>query len=74
GLVGLRTSYQDITVTGADPHRLELQTTASQPSASLICGGVVRSETQPAVPTRLMLRLVRVGAGYRIASQRPGGQ
>ena len=71
GLTGLRTSYRDITVTSASPQRLELQTTASQPPASLICGGVVRSHIQPAAPTRLTLRLVRVGGEYRITSQRP---
>jgi hypothetical protein len=73
GLVGLRTSYQDLTVTGAEPQRLELQVTASQPPASLVCAGTLRSRTEPAGPTRLVLRLVRVGAEFRIASQRPGG-
>jgi len=74
GLAGLRTSYQDVTVTSAGPQGLELQATASQPPASLICGGVVRSQILPAVPTRLVLRLVRVGQEYRIASQRPAGR
>ncbi len=72
-LAGLRTDYRDVTVTSAGPHRLELRVTASQPPASLVCAGVVRSRTLPAGATRLSLSLVRVGAGFRIASQRPGG-
>lgn len=74
GLAGLSTSYQDVTVTSAGPQRLELQVTASQPPASLVCGGVVRGHIQAAIPTRLVLRLVRVGQEYRIASQRPAGR
>jgi hypothetical protein len=73
GLTGLRTSYRDVTVTGAEPRRLELQVTASQPPASLICAGTICSRTAPAGPIRLALRLVRVGAEFRIASQRPSG-
>ncbi|HEX8305884.1 MAG TPA: serine/threonine-protein kinase [Jatrophihabitans sp.] len=73
GLTGLRTEYQDIAVTSASPQRLELQVTASQPPASLVCAGTVRSRTLPAAPTRLALSLVRVGAEFRITSQRPGG-
>ncbi|HEX8095120.1 MAG TPA: hypothetical protein VF542_14925, partial [Jatrophihabitans sp.] len=72
-LTGLRTSYRDVTVTGARPQQLEVRVTASQPSASLVCAGTVRGRTEPAGPTRLVLRLVRVGAEFRIASQRPGG-
>jgi hypothetical protein len=74
GLAGLRTSYQDVMVTSSDPQHLELQATASQPQATLICAGVARSHTQPTATTRLVLRLVRVGAEYRIASQRLGGR
>ncbi|MEO7262352.1 MAG: serine/threonine-protein kinase [Jatrophihabitantaceae bacterium] len=73
GLTGLRTDYQDVTVTSAGPQRLELRVTASQPPASLVCAGVVRSRMLPAAPVRLALSLVRVGTGFRIASQRPGG-
>jgi tRNA A-37 threonylcarbamoyl transferase component Bud32 len=73
GLTGLRTEYQDVTVTSAGPQRLELQVTARQPPASLVCAGTVRSRTLPAGATRLALSLVRVGAEFRIASQRPGG-
>ena len=62
GLTGLRTRYRDVTVTSAGPHRLELQVTASQPPASLVCAGTVRSRTLPAGATRLALSLVRVGA------------
>ena len=73
GLAGLRTRYHDVTVTSAGPQRLELQVTVSQPSASLICAGAVRGRTLPAGAARLALSLVRVGAEFRIASQRPGG-
>ncbi|MDQ1721750.1 MAG: eukaryotic-like serine/threonine-protein kinase [Pseudonocardiales bacterium] len=73
GLIGLRTSYQDVTVISAGLRRLELQAIASQPPASLVCAGAVRSRTLPAVPVRLALSLVRVGTEFRIASQRPGG-
>jgi hypothetical protein len=72
-LTDLRTDYRDVTVTDAGPRRVELQVTASQPPASLVCAGTIRSRTEPAGPTRLALRLVRVGTGFRIASQRPGG-
>lgn len=72
GLTGLRTDYRDVMVTRAGPRRMELQVTASQPPASLVCGGTVRSRTLPAGATRLSLSLVRVGAEFRIASQRPG--
>jgi hypothetical protein len=72
GLTGLDTSYRDVTVTDAQPQRLELRVTASQPPASLLCAGTVHSRTEPAGPTRLVIRLVRVGTEFRIASQRPG--
>jgi hypothetical protein len=71
GLTGLRTSYRDVRVISAGQQRLELRVTASQPPAALVCAGVVRSRMLPATPTRLALILVRVGAGFRIASQRP---
>jgi len=70
GLTGLRTSYQDVTVTSAGSRRLELRVTASQPPASLRCAGVVRSQTLPLAPVRLALSLVRAGTEFRIASQR----
>lgn len=70
GLAGLRTSYQHVIVARADQHNLEVRATASQPPASLICAGTIRGRTQPAGATRLVLRLVRVGADFRIASQR----
>jgi hypothetical protein len=73
GLIGPRTQYRDVTVLSARPQQLELQVTASQPPASLVCAGAVRSRTLPAAPARLALSLVRVGAEFRIASQRPGG-
>jgi hypothetical protein len=72
-LTGLRTRYQDVTVTSVGPQRLEVQVTASQPPASLVCAGAVRGRTLPAGAVRLALSLVRVGAEFRIASQRPGG-
>lgn len=79
GLTGLRTSYRSIAVvaTGppaATPPLLELRVTASQPAASLICAGVVRAQTLPAAPVRLRLSLVKVGAEFRIAAQRPDGR
>lgn len=73
GLTGLRTSYQDVTVIRADPRRVEVRATASQPPAALVCAGAVRSRTLPVTPARLAVSLVRVGAEFRIASQRPGG-
>ena len=72
GLTGLRTTYQDVTVIRTGPQRLDLQVTASQPPASLVCAGAVRGHTEPAGSTRLALRLVRVAGEFRIASQRPG--
>jgi hypothetical protein len=46
--------------------------TATLPSASLRCAGVVRSRTRPAGPTRLRLLLTDSGAGWRVASERLG--
>ncbi len=71
GLTGLVTSYHDLTVTAAGPGRFDLRVTASQPPATLVCAGRVRSRTEPAGPVRLRLRLVEVVAGYRIASEHP---
>jgi hypothetical protein len=70
GLTELRTDYRQVTVTASGPEHLELRVTASQPSATLVCGGAVRSRTLSAAPARLALDLVRVGQEYRIASQR----
>jgi eukaryotic-like serine/threonine-protein kinase len=79
GLVGLRTSYRDVTLVAAGraaaaPERLELRATASQPAASLICAGVNRGQTLPAAQVRLRLSLVKAGGDFRIASQRPEGR
>ena len=70
GLAGLRTRYRDVTVTAAGHRRLDVRVIASQPPASLVCSGTVRGRTRPAAPTRLALRLVRVGTDFRIASLR----
>ena len=69
-LSGLRTDYRQVRVTSSGTGRLELQATASQPPATLVCGATVRSRTLPAAPQRLALSLVRVGQEFRIASQR----
>ncbi|HST50019.1 serine/threonine-protein kinase [Jatrophihabitans sp.] len=70
GLAGLRTGYTDVTVTSSTGKRIEVQVTASQPSATLLCDGTVRSRTLPAAPARLAVTLVRVGEEFRIAGQR----
>ncbi len=70
GLTGLRTEYRQVNVTSAGPRRLEVRATASQPPATLVCAGTVRGRTLAAAPARLALSLVRVGQGFRIASQR----
>ena len=64
GLTGLRTRYRDVRVTGSGPQSLELQVTATQPPASLVCAGAVRGHTEAAGPTGLVLRLVRAGDGF----------
>lgn len=69
-LTGLRTDYRQVSVTSAGTQRLELQATASQPPATLVCKGAIRSRTLPAAPARLALSLVRVGQEFRIVSQR----
>ena len=70
GLTGLHARYRDVRVISAGPRHLDVRVTASQPPASLVCAGTVRSRTGPAGPTRLLLHLVRVGTEFRIASQR----
>ena len=70
GLTGLRTGYTDLTVTSSTSRRIEVRVTASQPPATLLCDGTVRSRTLPAAPARLAVTLLRVGEEFRIAAQR----
>jgi len=56
--------------TGIGP--VSITVTASVPSATLRCGGVVRGRTSPAGPIRLRLVLSNAGRGWRISSERPG--
>ena len=74
-LVGLVTSYRDITTIAQSPTRIELTAIASLAPTELRCHGASRSRSAAAGPTKLRLVLTATGTdgSFAIASVQPDG-
>lgn len=70
GLIGLRTSYRDVTVANSAGDRAEVRTRVTLAPSALVCRGRTQARAPGLGPTTLHIVLVRDGAGYRIAGQR----
>lgn len=68
GLVGARTRYTQVQVTGSG-RSATLRVVATLPPSRLVCSGVPAGQAAAVGPAVLRLRLVRTAAGVRIADQ-----
>ena len=70
GLIGLHTSFRDVTVANAAGARVEVRARVTLAPSSLVCHGTTRGRTPGLGPVTLQIALVPEVGGYRIASQR----
>ena len=70
GLRGVRTRFTGMTVRSRTAGRLQLSVTEVLGSSTLVCDATASGRAASTGPVRLVVDLVRVGPGYRIAAQR----
>lgn len=71
-LVGLHTSYQQLSVVATD-NRLQLQVTATVTGGALTCNGTLLRRTPAAPPVRLAILLTNAGGGFLVAGESRAG-
>ena len=69
-LKGVSTRYSHVVVTSRSARGMTLRANATLPPSRLVCGGTPSGRAPGLGPARLQVRIVRLGAQYRIADQR----